>query len=81
MVATERKARVKLEERVKLLETRDTEKRRRLERLEKAVDRIERVRRMVVQHEKEMGDDAYIELEVPQITRRDTAKVGRSAAR
>lgn len=51
MVATERKARAKLEERVKLLETRDGEKRRRLERLEKAVERIERVRRMVVEHE------------------------------
>lgn len=79
MVATERKARAKLEERVKLLETRDGEKRRRLERLETAVQRIERVRRMVVEHEKEMGDDAYVAVEVPQ--RRDTQKVGRTAAR
>jgi len=54
MVATERKARAKLEERVKLLETRDGEKRRRLERLEKAVERIERVKRLVVEHELEM---------------------------
>jgi septal ring factor EnvC (AmiA/AmiB activator) len=44
MVATERKARAKLEERVLVLEKRDGEKRVRLERLEKAVARIERVR-------------------------------------
>lgn len=79
MVATERKARAKLEERVKLLETRDGEKRKRLERLETAVQRIERVRRMVVEHEKEMGWDAYVAVEVP--TRRDTQKVGRTTAR
>lgn len=47
MVANERKARAKLEERVEVLEKRDGEKRRRLERLEKAVGRIERVRGMV----------------------------------
>ena len=44
MVATERKARAKLEERVELLEKRDGEKRKRLERLEGAMARIERVR-------------------------------------
>lgn len=44
MVATERKARAKLEERVEVLERRDGEKRKRLERLEGAVQRIERVR-------------------------------------
>ena len=47
MVATERRARAKLEERVRLLEKRDGEKRRRLERLEGAMQRIERVRGMV----------------------------------
>lgn len=47
MVAQERKARAKLEERVELLERRDGEKRRRLERLEKAIQRVERVRGMV----------------------------------
>ncbi|KIW39296.1 uncharacterized protein PV06_09081 [Exophiala oligosperma] len=47
MVATERKARAKLEERVKVLEQRDVDKRKRLERLEKAITRIERVRAMV----------------------------------
>jgi DNA repair exonuclease SbcCD ATPase subunit len=47
MVATERRARAKLEERVAVLEKRDLEKRRRLERLEKAVDRIDRVKGLV----------------------------------
>ncbi|KAK4946771.1 hypothetical protein LTR10_014273 [Elasticomyces elasticus] len=47
MVATERRERAKLEERVKVLEQRDTEKRKRLERLEKAIARIERIRAMV----------------------------------
>jgi hypothetical protein len=44
MVAAERKARARLEERVEVLERRDGEKRKRLERLEGAVQRIERVR-------------------------------------
>lgn len=44
MVATERKARAKLEERVAILERRDQEKRKRLESLEAAMKRIERVR-------------------------------------
>lgn len=43
MVASERKARARLEERVEVLEGRDAEKRKRLERLERAVGRIERV--------------------------------------
>lgn len=43
MVATERKARSKLEERVEVLEQRDKDKRARLEKLENAVKRIERV--------------------------------------
>jgi septal ring factor EnvC (AmiA/AmiB activator) len=47
MVATERKARAQLEERVKVLEQRDVDKRKRLDRLEKAILRIERVRGMV----------------------------------
>ncbi|KAI9831316.1 MAG: hypothetical protein M1819_005090 [Sarea resinae] len=42
MVATERKARAKLEERVEVLERRDGEKRKRLDRLEGALKRIER---------------------------------------
>ena len=47
MVAEERRARAKLEERVKVLEGRDEEKRQRLERLEGAVMRIRRVRSLV----------------------------------
>ena len=44
MVAVERRAKVKLEQRVEVLERRDVEKRKRLERLEGALQRIERVR-------------------------------------
>jgi hypothetical protein len=47
MVAQERKARAKLEERVALLEKRDGDKRKRLDRLEKAVARVERVRGLI----------------------------------
>ena len=47
MVATERRARAKLEERVELLERRDHDKHRRLERLESAMGRIERVRELL----------------------------------
>lgn len=47
MVAAERRARATLEERVAILEKRDLEKKRRLERLEKAVERIDRVRGLV----------------------------------
>ena len=47
MVAAERRARAKLEERVAVLEKRDLDKRRRLERLEKAVERIDRVKGLV----------------------------------
>ncbi|KAJ5122377.1 hypothetical protein N7526_009314 [Penicillium atrosanguineum] len=47
MVAQERKARAKLEERVAVLERRDVEKRSRLERLEKAMARVDRLRALV----------------------------------
>ncbi|XDG02229.1 hypothetical protein ABKA04_001844 [Annulohypoxylon sp. FPYF3050] len=47
MVATERRARAKLEERVSVLERRDGEKRDRLERLEGAMERLERVRTLL----------------------------------
>ncbi|KAL4912488.1 hypothetical protein BDW62DRAFT_194491 [Aspergillus aurantiobrunneus] len=47
MVAQERKARARLEERVAVLERRDLEKRSRLERLERAMDRVERIRALV----------------------------------
>lgn len=44
MVAKERRERARLEESVRVLEERDAEKRLRLERLEGAVRRIERIR-------------------------------------
>lgn len=51
MVATERKARAKLEERVMVLERRDGEKRARLEVLEGRMGRIERVRELLKKEE------------------------------
>lgn len=47
MVAEERRARAKLEERVETLERRDREKMARLDRLEKAVERVERVKKIL----------------------------------
>ncbi|PHH81897.1 hypothetical protein CDD82_7588 [Ophiocordyceps australis] len=47
MVADERRARAHLEERVGELERRDVDKRRRLERLELAMDRIDKVRNLL----------------------------------
>jgi len=47
MVAEERRARAKLEERVQTLERRDREKMARLDRLEKAVERVERVKKIL----------------------------------
>lgn len=49
MVATERRARAKLEERVGELERREAQKKQRLERLESAVGRIDRVRNLLVE--------------------------------
>lgn len=47
MVAAERRARARLEERVEMLERRDIEKRKRLERLEGALRRIDRVKSLL----------------------------------
>lgn len=55
MVATERKARAKLEERVAVLERRDREKAKRLEVLESRLGRIERVRGLLRRREEEKG--------------------------
>lgn len=49
MVATERKARAKLEERIEVLERKDKDKMARLDRLEKAVTRIDRVKAILNQ--------------------------------
>jgi hypothetical protein len=51
MVAEERRARAKLEERVETLERRDREKMGRLDRLEKAVSRVERVKALLGEKE------------------------------
>lgn len=53
MVAEERRARARLEERVGELERRDAEKRRRLDKLEGAMVRIERVRLLLAEEEGE----------------------------
>jgi predicted RNase H-like nuclease (RuvC/YqgF family) len=55
MVAEERRARAKLEERVELLERRDREKAGRLERLEKAVTRVERVKALLGKENEDGG--------------------------
>lgn len=52
MVAAERRMRARLESRVEILEKRDLEKKQRLERLENAVKRIERVRGLVASRSK-----------------------------
>lgn len=62
MVATERKARAKLEERVEVLEKRDVDKRRRLERIEQAMARIERVRSLL--GDQEVKGTARVEVAV-----------------
>ena len=49
MVATERKARAKLEERIEMLEKKDKDKMARLDRLEKAMSRLDRVKAMLNQ--------------------------------
>ncbi len=62
MVAAERRARAKLEERVVILERRDTEKRERLERLERALRRIDRVKNLL------MAQDALQDTAAPAST-------------
>ena len=49
MVATERRERAKLEERIQLLEKKDKDKMARLERLENAISRLDRVKAMLNQ--------------------------------
>ncbi|KAI6782445.1 uncharacterized protein J7T54_001302 [Emericellopsis cladophorae] len=56
MVAEERRARAKLEERVSELERRDKEKTRRFEKLEGAMAQIERVRALLEETEPQMDD-------------------------
>lgn len=56
MVAEERRARAKLEERVETLERRDREKMGRLDRLEKAVSRVERVKALLSEREDKLAE-------------------------
>ena len=63
MVATERKARARLEERVLVLEKRDEEKQKRLELLEMRLGRIERVRGMLRERDKEKDRETSAEVE------------------
>ena len=51
MVAEERRARAKLEERIELLEKKDKDKMARLDRLEKAVSRLDRVKALLNEEE------------------------------
>ena len=53
MVAEERRARAKLEERIELLEKKDRDKMARLDRLEKAVSRLDRVKALLNRGESE----------------------------
>ena len=53
MVAEERRARAKLEERIELLEKKDRDKMGRLDRLEKAVSRLDRVKALLSKDDSE----------------------------
>ncbi|KAF2997149.1 hypothetical protein E8E13_005236 [Curvularia kusanoi] len=58
MVAEERRARAKLEERIELLEKKDKDKMGRLDRLEKAVSRLDRVKALLNKGESEVVANA-----------------------
>lgn len=69
MVAEERRARAKLEQRVDELERRDMEKRRRLEKLEGAMSRIERVRLMLAEAEQDVESSKQTVKEIEALER------------
>ncbi|KAL6924457.1 hypothetical protein ACHAPO_003677 [Fusarium lateritium] len=69
MVAEERRARAKLEQRVDELERRDMEKRRRLEKLEGAMSRIERVRLMLAEAEEDVESSKKTVKEIEALER------------
>ena len=60
MVAEERRARAKLEERIELLEKKDKDKMARLDRLEKAVSRLDRVRALLNKQDKGDSTNANV---------------------
>lgn len=63
MVASERRERARLEERVKVLEKRDGEKGKRLEVLEGRLGRIDRVRGLLAKREEGEQEPAEVEME------------------
>ncbi|KAF5023962.1 hypothetical protein F66182_3966 [Fusarium sp. NRRL 66182] len=69
MVAEERRARAKLEQRVDELEQRDMEKRRRLDKLEGAMTRIERVRLLLVEAEEDVESSKKTVKEIEELER------------
>ena len=69
MVAEERRARAKLEQRVDELERRDMEKRRRLDKLEGAMSRIERVRLMLAEAEEDVESSKKTVQEIVELER------------
>ncbi|KAI5461282.1 hypothetical protein BGZ63DRAFT_385449 [Mariannaea sp. PMI_226] len=81
MVADERRARAKLEERVGELERRDQEKRRRLEKLEGALARIERVRMLLAEDSDgaESPDEENPEAQDPNTKGRGTSTATRES--
>ncbi|KAF4958237.1 hypothetical protein FGADI_2609 [Fusarium gaditjirri] len=69
MVAEERRARAKLEQRVDELERRDQEKRRRLDKLEGAMTRIERVRLLLAEAEEDVESSKKTVREIEELER------------
>ncbi|RMJ15989.1 hypothetical protein CDV36_004343 [Fusarium kuroshium] len=69
MVAEERRARAKLEQRVDELERRDMEKRRRLDKLEGAMNRIERVRLLLAEAEQDVESSKQTVKEIEDLER------------
>ncbi|KAF4965893.1 hypothetical protein FSARC_6363 [Fusarium sarcochroum] len=69
MVAEERRARAKLEQRVDELERRDKDKRRRLDKLEGAMSRIERVRLMLAEAEEDVESSKKTVKELEELER------------
>ncbi|KAF4998512.1 hypothetical protein FGRMN_3131 [Fusarium graminum] len=69
MVAEERRARAKLEQRVDELEKRDMDKRRRLDKLEGAMTRIERVRLLLAEAEEDVESSKQTVKEIVELER------------
>ncbi|WAO93863.1 Sec2p domain-containing protein [Fusarium falciforme] len=81
MVAEERRARAKLEQRVDELERRDMEKRRRLDKLEGAMNRIERVRLLLAEAEQDVESSKQTVKEIEDLERQQEEENRRIAQR